>query len=126
MAKNRKNQSAAVRFGPALRAFILCAIVGGSGVGYVWQKKQIYQLGQQIKERETRLENLRSQNRELQKHLVTLRSPRILEQRVRELNLGLVPIHPRQVWRLELPLPVVENREPMKVASGYKLELSAR
>jgi hypothetical protein len=41
MAKNRKYQSAAVRFGPALKAFLLCAVIGGSGVGYVWQKSQI-------------------------------------------------------------------------------------
>ena len=41
MAKNRKNQSAAIRFGPAIKAFLLCALVGGAGVGYVWQKGRI-------------------------------------------------------------------------------------
>jgi hypothetical protein len=45
MAKNRKNQSAAIRFGPALKALGLCLLIGGAAVGYVWQKNQIDQLG---------------------------------------------------------------------------------
>ena len=52
MARNRKYQSAAIRFGPTLKALLLCLLIGGSGVGYVWQKDQIYQLGQQIRKRE--------------------------------------------------------------------------
>jgi hypothetical protein len=41
MARNRKNQSAAMRFGPVLKALLLCLLIGGSGIGYVWQKDQI-------------------------------------------------------------------------------------
>ena len=46
MARNRKYQTAANRFGPALKAFLLCLLIGGSGVGRVWQKDQISRLGQ--------------------------------------------------------------------------------
>ncbi len=56
MARNRKNQSAAIRFGPALKAAFLCLLIAGSAVGYVWQKSQIYQLGQQIRQRESQLD----------------------------------------------------------------------
>jgi hypothetical protein len=104
MAKNRKYQSAAVRFGPALKAFLLCALIGGSGVGYVWQKSQIDELGRQIKGRETRLTALRDQNKKLRDQLQMLRSPKPLEQRVRDLNLGLGPLQPAQVCRLPEPL----------------------
>ena len=104
MAKNRKYQSAAVRFGPALKAFLLCALIGGSGVGYVWQKSQIDELGRQIKGRETRLAALRDQNKKLRDQLQMLRSPKPLEQRVRDLNLGLGPLQPAQVCRLPEPL----------------------
>ena len=38
MAKNLKNQAAAIRFGPALKASFLCLLIGGAAVGYVWQK----------------------------------------------------------------------------------------
>lgn len=103
MAKNRKYQSAAVRFGPALKAFLLCAVIGGSGVGYVWQKSQIHELGRQIKTRETRLADLQVQNKKLRDQLQMLRSPKPLEKRVRDLNLGLGPLQPGQVWRLPEP-----------------------
>jgi cell division protein FtsB len=109
MARNRKYQSAAIRFGPALKAFLLCLLIGGSGVGYVWQKNQLYELGRQITKRETRLEELQQQNEKLKRQLGGLRSPHSLERRIRELNLGLVAPQPAQVWRLIEP-----SREALK------------
>jgi hypothetical protein len=103
MAKNRKYQSAAVRFGPALKAFLLCALLGGSGVGYVWQRSQIDELGRQITNGETQLAALRHQNKKLGDQLQMLRSPKPLELRVRELKLGLGPLQPGQVRRLPEP-----------------------
>ena len=110
MAKNRKHQSAAIRFGPALKAFLLCLLIGGSGVGYVWQKNQIYELGQQIRKRELRLTELQNQNEKLHRQLAQMRSPAFLEERIRELNLGLVPPQPSQVWYL--PEPAAEGSQP--------------
>jgi hypothetical protein len=103
MARNRKNQSAAIRFGPAVKAFLLCLLIGGSGVGYVWQKDQITQLGRQIKRRELRVSELKDQNEKLKDQLETMRSPRCLEARIKELNLGLVQPAPAQIWRLPEP-----------------------
>jgi len=103
MAKNRKYQSAAVRFGPALKAFLLCALIGGSGVGYVWQKSQIDELGRQIKAREIRLAELQTQNKKARDQLGVLRSPIMLKKRVEELKLGLVEPQHAQVWRLSEP-----------------------
>jgi len=105
MAKNRKNQSAAIRFGPAIKAFLLCAMIGGAGVGYVWQKSQISELGRQILKREKRVVELQGQNEKLKKQLALMRSPQFLEMRVKELNLGLVPTQSSQFWRLSEPLP---------------------
>jgi cell division protein FtsB len=98
MAKNRKNQAAAIRFGPALKASFLCLLIGGSAVGYVWQKSQVYQLGKQIRETESRLAQLERNNQMLADQLADLRSPVKLDQRAR--NLGLVPAQPAQVVRL--------------------------
>ena len=105
MARNRKYQSAVIRFGPALKAFLLCLLIGGAGVGYVWQKNQIYQLGQQIRKREIRLTELDAQNEKLKKQLAIMRSPQFLETRIKELNLGLTAPQPSQVWRLTEPGP---------------------
>src|SRR5213079_2065965 len=103
MAKNRKYQSAAIRFGPALKAFLLCLLIGGSGVGYVWQKNQIYELGRQIKQREVRLQRLQDDNKKFGDQLAMLRSPVKLDMRVRELNLGLGRPNPALVICLPEP-----------------------
>src|SRR5262245_12071109 len=103
MGRNRQNQSAALRFGPAVKAFLLCLLLGGSGVGYVWQQNQIYALGKQIQQREVRLGALEAQNEKLWQQLAKMRSPRALEARIAELNLGMAPPQPSQVWRLKEP-----------------------
>lgn len=99
MANKRKGQSGAVRLVPAIKAIVLCALIGGSTVGYVLQKNQIFALGQQIKAREEKLKNLRTQNKIQAGQLANLQLPQNLAERARALNLGLVPPQPGQmVW----------------------------
>jgi len=105
MARNRKNQSAAIRFGPALKAFLLCLFIGGAGLGYVWQKNQIFELGQRIKKQEVQLEMLKRSNKERDGKLDFLRSPAELERRIKQLNLGLMRPQPDLVLRLVEPCP---------------------
>jgi len=100
MRRNRKYQSAAIRFAPAIKALFLFILVGVSGVGYVWQKEVIYNLAQQKKNHEQRLEQWRIQNKLLRDQLNYLSLPRVLESRVKELNLGLGPPLPEQMVRL--------------------------
>jgi cell division protein FtsL len=103
MAKNRKNLPAAIRFGPVVKALLLCLVIGGAAVGYVWQKTQIYELGKQIRSRETTLMEFEDANKKLRDQLAMLRSPARLEQRARELNLGLGQPLPQNIWRLPEP-----------------------
>jgi hypothetical protein len=115
MARNRRNGSAAAWLGPLAKVILLCLFFGGSGVGYVWQKKQIHELGQQKGRKEQRLMQLREHNRALRDALAALSSPRALDARVKELNLGLVVPPPEQILRLEEPLPRMargEREEP--------------
>src|ERR1041385_7567933 len=101
MARNRKYRSAAVRFGPALKAFLLCLLLGGSAVGYVWQKNQIHQLGHQIRTLENRHDQLVRLNKKLEKQLQSMRNPGFLEKRIQEL--GLVAPAQSQIWLLPEP-----------------------
>ena len=112
MARNRKNQSAAIRFGPALKALFICLLIGGSGVGYVWQQNQLHELGRQKKQRELRLDELRSQNNQIARHLAELCSRNTLQVRVRELRLGLVMPQPAQIVHLKDPPPAPQTRPP--------------
>ena len=97
MARNRRTQSAEVRFGPALKALLICLFIGGAGVGYVCQKNQLNELGRQKKQREMQLEELRLRNAQRTKQLAELLSPPNLERRAGELNLGLGLPHPSQI-----------------------------
>jgi hypothetical protein len=84
---------------PAIQATVLCALIGGSTVGYVLQKNKIFALGQQIKAHEERLKILRTQNKIQAGQLANLQLPQNLAERARALNLGLVPPQPGQmIW----------------------------
>lgn len=115
MAKSRKHQSAAIRFGPALTALFACLAIAGAAVGYVWQKGEIYNLGRQIREKENRLAELRNDDKKLADQFAILDSPVMLDQRARELNLGLAPVQPLDVVRLAEPLASSpENKNPTR------------
>ena len=125
MAKNRKNQAAAIRFAPALKASFLCLLIGGSAIGYVWQKNQIDRLGKQIVEREKHLIQLKHENESLQNQMSMLHSPVKLDQRAKELNLGLSPASPTQVVRLLEPsAPEKNSSNQRQLASRPAHELT--
>ena len=118
MAGNRKSQSAATWFGPALYALLLCILLAGSAIGYVWEKKEIYRLGRQISQGEAKLKQMREDYKGLSDQLAKLCSPPMLDRRVRELNLGLVPAQPAQIWRLPEPVAAPEkNPVPRPMAA---------
>jgi len=103
MGKTRTSQAAVIRFAPALKAAFLCLVITGSAVGYVWQKGEIDHLGQEKHQREVRLQQLTRNNQRLTDQIAILHSPIMLDQRVKELNLGLGPLVPGQVVRLVEP-----------------------
>ena len=94
---NRKKGSSNVRFGPALKAVLICLITCSLGLGYVWQKQQINTLGQQIKEREVLLDKLRRENKRRGDNLAYLMSPQQLDSRLRQLKLDLIVPRPEQI-----------------------------
>jgi len=111
MARNRKAQTVAVRFGPAVKACVLCLLIGGTGVGYVWQKEQIVRLGQEYRRRELRLLLLEKDNEKLRKQLAYFRSPQYLDGRIKDLKLDLVLPSPAQIWHLTEPGPDMPGSE---------------
>jgi hypothetical protein len=103
MARNRKYESAGIRWIPALKAVVLCLLIGGSGVGYVWQKTQIHELGRQIKQRELALEESARRNKQRRDQLDELRSPPRLDARVKLWHPGLGLPQQSQIVRLPEP-----------------------
>ena len=119
---NRKKGNKAVRFGTALKAVLICVVTCGLGLGYVWQKQQINYLGQQIKENEIKLEELRRENKRRGDNLAYLMSPQELDTRLRQLNLDLMVPRPEQIvvlqeqWEPAPQSPMV-GTEPIRTAS---------
>src|SRR5438105_6804805 len=111
MARNRKNQSGAVRFVPAVKAVFLCMLVGGSAIGYVLQKNKLYELGRQINKREVLLERLKWENNLRAAQLANLQIPQRLVERVKEQKLGLVPsVFAQWIVLVEPPAQEPTNR----------------
>ena len=103
MARNRRNQPAAIRFGPVLKAMLICLTIVLCCVGYVWQKKQINLLSEQIKKSERRLADAREQTNKLKRQMAFFLRTDYLESQIKELNLGLAQPKPGQVWWLMEP-----------------------
>ena len=110
MARNRKNKSVAIRFGPAIKALLFCSLFVAAGVGYVWQKSLIAELGQQMKARETELLRYRDQNKKAREQLAGLTSPEALNERMRILKLGLELPKSGQVWWMVEPAALPPDR----------------
>ena len=88
MGRNRKNGSATWLV-PGAKAALICVLLGGSAIGYVYQKNQLVELGRQIQRSEQQLRGLQAGNARLQGLMLTLQSPTYLEQQVRERKLPL-------------------------------------
>jgi hypothetical protein len=112
MARNRKNQPAAIRLGPALKVLLLCGFIVICGVGYVWQKNQLNDLSRRQAVLEKRLWYLRGLNDQQAGNLMTLQTPHALEARVRDLRLGLREAQPNQIIRL-IDVPTGVSEGPM-------------
>lgn len=96
-----------------MKAALICALLGVSAIGYVYQKNQIFELGKQIQAREKRLVELRDSNAKYHKALLTMRSAPQLEKRMRELNLGLVQPAQSQILTItEVPVSPAPMSQP--------------
>jgi hypothetical protein len=104
MSRNRRSESAAMWLVPTLKASLLCALLGGSAVGYVMQKNILHELGRTITQREAKLERLRAENKLKAQHLAYLQSPTTIEHRVHELKLALGKPQGPTIWLRE-PMP---------------------
>jgi hypothetical protein len=107
VGQNRKRDAGHTRLGPALKAVLICLLLGGSAVGYVLQKNKLYELGRQITKREAILEGLKRENKVRAMQLANLQLPQRIEERVRLQNLGLAQAPSLQmIW---LPEPTAEQ-----------------
>jgi hypothetical protein len=127
MSRNRKHQTAGARFGPALKALGLCIVLGGSGLGFVWQKEQINTLGDRLQKCEKRFEEVRGENERLARILHTLQTPAQIEARIRQIGLEMVEPDPNQIVRLvETPPDLAPSVQAERLYAGQRFRWWAR
>ncbi len=89
--------------GTVSRSVLTCFCIAAVGLTYVWQKNQIYRLGDEVKKRETALLAAEKRNTMLAAQLAQLKSPALLESRCQQYGLGLVAPREQQMVRLLEP-----------------------
>ena len=115
MGRNRKNGSA-TRFVPAVKAALLCLLLGGSAIGYVYQKNQLAEIGKQIAKRQKDHENLRNHNAQLERTLAMSTTSPAIDERVKKLGLGLaIPVQSQILTIVEVPASTVAKSQPFSV-----------
>ena len=115
MRRNRRREP--LRAGTVARTVLACVVVGGAGLGYVWEKNQIYLLGDEIKHREATLTALQKRNTVLGAQLAQLQSPGHLEARCQQHNLGLTAPRESQMVRLYEPGPAWDT-QPIRMTAA--------
>lgn len=100
MARNRRSNESAVKLGAVLKVVLFVSLVVGAGAGYVWQKKQIFELTRTLSEAEKKLQKHREYNKTIAEHLNSLSTPSSVENQIRRLGLNLVIPAPQQVVRV--------------------------
>jgi hypothetical protein len=80
-----------------------CFFVAGAGAGYLWNKKQIHELGQQIRNSEMRLESAKRHRLTLERTYAAMCSPADLDERVKRMRLEIGPPQLDQIVRLWEP-----------------------
>ena len=106
--------------GTVARSVVTCVCVATVGLAYVWQKNQIYRLGDDLKKREATLAAAEKRNTMLAAQLAQLKSPSLLESRCQQYNLGLVAPREVQMVRLYEPGPEWDARVLPAVAQAGK------
>lgn len=101
MHRNRKRES--LHGGVVAKSLLACLYFAAVGMGYVWNKNQVYRLGDEIKRREAELASIEKRNTVLAAQLAHLKSPAQLEARNQEYQLGLQPPRQGQVIRVYEP-----------------------
>jgi hypothetical protein len=93
---NQKNGDTAIRFRTIVWTFGACAVVAMLGLGLAHQHNLHHDLAGEGRRLDREVSILEDRIRQAIKVEAALKSPLALEQRVRDLNLGLVPIQASQ------------------------------
>lgn len=103
MNTNRRKQTNPVHLPSLIRWLLVALFIGASGLFYVYIKNQQFALAEEIRQVERRIANVRSQNETLLARVTELSSRRVLQQRIAEGFISMIPIQDNVIARLTPP-----------------------
>ena len=108
-SENRRKQVNPVHFPSLIRWLLIALLCGSAGLVYVYIKNQQFALGEEIRQVERRIREIRAANEVLLARVTELSSRRTLQQRVAEGFISVKPIQDIAIARLTPPTEAVTD-----------------
>jgi len=103
MKRSRRKNCNAVNAASLARWIVMTAFLALAGLSYVYLTLQLYHLGERRKAVENELVSLRNQNDYASAQIAALTSRSMLQRRLKEGDLKMVPISEANIVRLTIP-----------------------
>ncbi len=106
---NRRKQVNPVHFASLVRWLVVALLCGSAGLFYVYIKNQQFALGEEIRQVERQIRDVRSANEVLLARVTELSSRRVLQQRIADGFISVQPIPDTAIARLLAPAEALED-----------------
>lgn len=106
---NRRKQVNPVHFSSLVRWLVVALLCGTAGLFYVYIKNQQFALGEEIRQVERKIREVRAANEVLLARVTELSSRRVLQQRVADGFISVKPIQDIAIARLSPPVEATRD-----------------
>jgi hypothetical protein len=111
MAVNRKKHTAQINIAPLAKVIALVFFAGFIGLMFVYLKNGLHPQGGQIKDLERELAELNTKNEVLKTKIASLSSRAVLQRRLNEGFIKMIPISDDRIVRVSAPPERIAARE---------------
>ena len=118
MNRSRRQKCNEVNAASLARWIVMTAFLALAGLSYVYLTLQLYHVGERRKAVETELGTLRTQNEFARGQIAALTSLQVLQRRLKEGYLKMVPISEANIVRLTMPARSADENAIQPVANA--------
>lgn len=108
-SSTRRRQSNEVHLGPLIKWLMLALFICASGLMYVYVKNQQHAIGEQTRQVERQIKEIKAQNEVLIARISMLSSRAALQHKMEQGMIALEPIQDHSIARLTPPTPAEED-----------------
>jgi hypothetical protein len=122
MATNRRKHTAPIKILPLAKSFVIVLFVALAGLLFVYLKNGLHPMGGQIKALERELSELSARNEVLKAKINSLSSRAVLQRRLDEGFVKMIPITDDRIVRVSAPPARIATNEAGSVGAGRFLK----